>query len=101
MSGKILNIVTELKKNRQNVGSDHSPADQDLKADILSLKVGFGYYVKQMDLVVRTISNLSPNFTFSLPDVTNLEDLYRKILNEVALINRDKASTKSVERLCE
>jgi len=101
---KILNIVTELKKNRPDANatpSDGSTVDLDLKADILSLKVGFEFYVQQMQLMVRTVSNLSPNFNFSLPDMTNLEDLYRKILNEIALINRDKASTKSVERLCE
>ncbi|MFR4025550.1 MAG: hypothetical protein ACLTZY_07420 [Alistipes indistinctus] len=96
--------MTELKKNRPDANatpSDGSTVDLDLKADILSLKVGFEFYVQQMQLMVRTVSNLSPNFNFSLPDMTNLEDLYRKILNEIALINRDKASTKSVERLCE
>ena len=101
---KILNIVTELKKNRPDANAtppDGSTVDLDLKADILSLKVGFEFYVQQMQLMVRTVSNLSPNFNFSLPDMTNLEDLYRNILNEIALINRDKASTKSVERLCE
>ena len=96
--------MTELKKNRPDANAtppDGSTVDLDLKADILSLKVGFEFYVQQMQLMVRTVSNLSPNFNFSLPDMTNLEDLYRNILNEIALINRDKASTKSVERLCE
>ena len=82
---KILNIVTELKKNRPDANAtspDGSTVDLDLKADILSLKVGFEFYVQQMQLMVRTVSNLSPNFNFSLPDMTNLEDLYRNILND-------------------
>ena len=96
---KILNIVTELKKNRPDANAtspDGSTVDLDLKADILSLKVGFEFYVQQMQLMVRTVSNLSPNFNFSLPDMTNLEDLYRNILNEIALINRDRSRLRSV-----
>ena len=43
---KILNIVTDLKKNRPDANatpSDGSTVDLDLKADILSLKVGFEF----------------------------------------------------------